>query len=167
MHITDLGNTVLASSFCHHIFHTLSLWFHNFIGRRGVVNRVPAFQPGGQGSIPGGARNFNSYPGIGCVSFMFSPAEALTLCWSHIQGCPPLCMCLVFWSIVSCSPYRHLTHGHLGCKSRGVQVLDWGRVNNWRRRDFIMLKNFLHIIPRTNYQFCAIWSLHGNAVHPD
>ena len=25
---------------------------------------------GGPGSIPGGVRNFNSYPGIGCVSFV-------------------------------------------------------------------------------------------------
>ena len=40
------------------------------IRRRGVVSRVPAFQPGGPGSIPGGVRNFNSYPGIGCVSFV-------------------------------------------------------------------------------------------------
>ena len=32
--------------------------------------RVPAFQPSGPGSIPGGVRNFNSYPEIGCVSFV-------------------------------------------------------------------------------------------------
>ena len=31
-------------------------------------------------------------------------------------------------------PYRHLTHGHLSCKSREVEVLDWGRVNTQRRR---------------------------------
>ena len=53
--------------------------------RRGVVGRVPAFQPGGSGSIPGGVRNFNFCPGIGYVSFVcvlsvLSPAEALTLC---------------------------------------------------------------------------------------
>ena len=29
------------------------------IRRRGVVGRVPAFQPGGPGSIPGWVRNFN------------------------------------------------------------------------------------------------------------
>ena len=40
------------------------------ISRRGVVGRVPAFQPGGPGSIPGGVRNFNFCPGIGCVSFV-------------------------------------------------------------------------------------------------
>ena len=92
-----------------------------FIRRRGVVGRVPAFQPCNPGSIPGGVRNLNPYPGIVCVSFVFcpvlSPAEALTLCWLHIQGGPPLCICLVFWSIDNCSSYRHLTHGHLGCKS--------------------------------------------------
>ena len=38
--------------------------------RRGVVGRVPAFQPGGPGSIPGGVRNFKFCPGIGCVSFI-------------------------------------------------------------------------------------------------
>ena len=40
------------------------------IRRRGVVGRVPAFQPGGPGLIPGGVRNFNFCPGIGCVSFV-------------------------------------------------------------------------------------------------
>ena len=35
-----------------------------------VVGRIPAFQPSDQGSIPGGIRNFNSYPGTGCVSFV-------------------------------------------------------------------------------------------------
>ena len=29
------------------------------ICRRGVAGSVPAFQPGGPGSIPGGVRNFN------------------------------------------------------------------------------------------------------------
>ena len=94
-----------------------------YIRRSDVVGRVPAFQTGGPGSIPGGVRNFNSYPRIGCVSFVFcpvlSPAEALTLCWPHIQGGLPLCICLVFWSIDNCSPYRHLTHEHLGCKVPG------------------------------------------------
>ena len=38
----------------------------------------------------------------GCPSSVFCPvlssAEALTLCWPHIRGVPPLCICLVFWS---------------------------------------------------------------------
>ena len=33
-----------------------------FIRRRVAVGRVPAFQPGGPGSIPGGVRNFNFRP---------------------------------------------------------------------------------------------------------
>ena len=40
------------------------------IRRRGVVGRVPAFQPGALCSIPGGVMNFNFRPGIGCVSFV-------------------------------------------------------------------------------------------------
>ena len=61
---------------------------------------------------------------FGCVSFVFypvlSPAEVLILCWPHIQGGPPFCICLVFWSIDNCSPYRHLIHGHLVCKALGM-----------------------------------------------
>ena len=40
------------------------------IRRRGVLGRVPAFQPGGTGSIPGGVKNFNFWHGIGCVSYV-------------------------------------------------------------------------------------------------
>ena len=111
----------------------ISEWQNGYLLRRGVVNRVPAFQPSG-------VRNFNFCPGIGgvCPLPVFCPvlssAEALTLCWPHIQGDPPLCISLVFWSRDCCSPYRHLTHGHLACKSLGVEVLDWGRVNKRRRR---------------------------------
>ena len=35
-----------------------------------MVGRVPAFQPGGPGSIPGVVRDFHFYPGIGCVYFI-------------------------------------------------------------------------------------------------
>ena len=35
-----------------------------------MVGRVPAFQPGGPGSISGGVRNFSFYPGTGCVLFV-------------------------------------------------------------------------------------------------
>ena len=94
------------------------------IRRRGVVGRVPAFHPGGPGSILDGVRNFNSYPGIGCASFLFClvlyPAEASTLCWPHIQGGPPLCIILVFWSIENCSPYRRLPTGILVVSPEGV-----------------------------------------------
>ena len=89
-----------------------------------MVGRVTAFQPGGQGSIPGGVRNFNSYPGIECVSFVCVLSCAVSGGGPNIvltthSGRPALCICLVFRSIDNCSPYRHLTHGHLGCKSRG------------------------------------------------
>ena len=40
------------------------------IRRRGVVGRVHGFHPGGPGSFPGGAGNFNFSPGIRCVSFV-------------------------------------------------------------------------------------------------
>ena len=43
---------------------------NNILRRRDVAGTVPAFQPGGPGSTPGGARNFNFYPAIGCSSFV-------------------------------------------------------------------------------------------------
>ena len=52
--------------------------------------------------------------GLG-VSPVLSPAEDLTLCWPHIPGGLPLCIGLLFWSKYCCYPYRHLTHGYLGC----------------------------------------------------
>ena len=92
--------------------------------RRGVVGRVPAFQlGGGPGLIPSGVRNFNSYPGTGCVFFVCvlycavsggGPGIVLT---TH-SGRLALCICLVFWAFHNCSHYRHLTHGSLGCKSK-------------------------------------------------
>ena len=42
-----------------------------YIHRHGMVGRVPAFQPGSLGSIPGWVRNFNFCPGIVCVSFVY------------------------------------------------------------------------------------------------
>ena len=36
----------------------------------GELPLVPAFLPGGLGSIPGRVRNFNFCPGIGCVYFV-------------------------------------------------------------------------------------------------
>ena len=70
--------------------------------------------------------------GIGCVSFVFvlscvvfggGPGIVLT---TH-SGRPAQ-------SRDCCSPYRRLTHGNLDCKSLGVSVRDWGRVNKRRRR---------------------------------
>ena len=41
-----------------------------FFRRHGVVGWVPAFQPGGPGSIPGRVTNFNFYPGNWCLSLV-------------------------------------------------------------------------------------------------
>ena len=85
-----------------------------------VVGRVPAFQPGGPGSIPGGVRNFNFCPGIGCVSFVFCPvlslAEARHCADPTFREARP---CVLVQRLFL-PPYRHLTHGHLACKSLGV-----------------------------------------------
>ena len=73
------------------------------IRRRGVVGRVPAFQPG-LGSIPGGVRNFNFCSGIGCMSFVLCPVLSSAEAPDHTfrKACP--CdICLVFWFIV-CAP---------------------------------------------------------------
>ena len=74
---------------------------------------------------------------------------ALTLCWPHIQGGPPLCICLVFWSTISCSPYslyRHVTHGHLGCIFQGCKSYIVGRINNRERKEeWYEIKGKVHI----------------------
>ena len=83
------------------VFYVLSLQliyniYSKFVRCRGVVGKIPAFQPGGPGLIPDWVKNFNFYSGSGCVSFVFcpmlSPAVALTSYWPHIQGAPPLNM---------------------------------------------------------------------------
>ena len=82
----------------------------------GIVGRVPVFQPGRLGLVPGRIKNFNLYPGTGCVSFVFCPvlflAVAPTLCWPDFQGSPPLCFCLVFWSTsqLILQPFRRFTY---------------------------------------------------------
>ena len=50
---------------------------------------------------------------------VLSLAVALILCLPHIQRGPSLCICLVFWSTVYCSPDRHLTNRHLSFISAG------------------------------------------------
>ena len=49
------------------------------VHRRGVAGNVPAFQLCGPGSVPGGVKNFNFYPGTGCVSFVFCPELSLAV----------------------------------------------------------------------------------------
>ena len=50
-----------------------------YMRRDGMVDRVPAFQPGCLGSIPGRVRDFNLYLGTGCVSFVFCPMWSLAV----------------------------------------------------------------------------------------
>ena len=107
---------------------SLALWFLTL----GIVNKsvtvawsiesLPSY-PATRVRSPAGSGILIPILGLGVCPFcsVLSPADALTLCWPHIQGGPPLCICLVFRSIDNCSPYRHLTHGYLGCKSRGCK----------------------------------------------
>ena len=44
--------------------------FYFQVYRRGEVDRLPAFQPGSPGSIPGMTIDFNLYFGTGCMSFV-------------------------------------------------------------------------------------------------
>ena len=73
------------------------------VKHRDVVGRIPAFQTGGPGSIPGDNRNFNLYYGTGCVSFVFVlscgvSGESPDVLLASDSGSP-----LVFWSKV-CAP---------------------------------------------------------------
>ena len=52
-----------------------------------------------------------------CVVSGGDPDIVLT---SH-AGRSAIVLCLVFWSTVCCSSYRHLTHEDLDCKSRGYK----------------------------------------------
>ena len=98
--------------------------------RSDVMVIIPAVQPGGPGSIIDGVRQFNLYPGIWYVSFVFCPvlslAVALTFCSPHIHALVLLSSVLVH---ICGFPYRHMTIGNLDCKFRWVVVLYWGRVN--------------------------------------
>ena len=95
------------------------------IRHRGVFDKVPAFEPGSPGSIPGGVRNFNFCPGIGYVSFVCVLSYVVSsrgpdIVLSTHSGRPALYICLVFWFKDCCSPYTHLTNGHFCCKPRAM-----------------------------------------------
>ena len=98
----------------------------HFVRRRGVVDRVLAFQPGGPCSISGGVLNFNFYPGTECVSHVCvvygsGPDFLLTTDFRKIRPCVSNVMVHSL-----CFPYRHLTQGLC------VKVLHWGKVKNRR-----------------------------------
>ena len=80
---------------------------------RSMVGRKPAFQHGA-----GTRFRFQEGPEIiiPILGLDVCPlCSALTLCLPHIQEDLPLCIYLVLWSKVCCSPYRHLDY-----KPRGV-----------------------------------------------
>ena len=99
-----------------------SSYDNNCIRRRGVVCRYLPSNPAAWVRFPERSGILISDLGLSvCPLSVFCPvmcpAEALTLSWPHIQKSLSLCICPVFLSKDCCSPYRHLTHGHLGCKS--------------------------------------------------
>ena len=81
--------------------------------------------PSKPGSVPGGAGNCNIYLGTGRVSLVyilscvFSGSGPFIVLTTH-SGRFDLVYLSSVWSPDCCSPCRHLTHGHLGCKYRGV-----------------------------------------------
>ena len=86
--------------------------------------------------FPSGTRIWISILGLGVCS-LYSVLCCLQRwplykCWPHIQGGPPLCICLVFRSTVCCSPYNYLTHGKLDCMSQGGVSPTLGRINQGR-----------------------------------
>ena len=98
----------------------------------------PYFAIRGQDSIPGGVRNFNLYPGTGCVSFFFvlscvasgGGPDVLTT-YSERSALVYLSSGLVYNLLL---PYRHLTHEHLCCMSLRMYVLHSGRIINRERK---------------------------------
>ena len=97
-----------------------------------MVDRIPAFQPGGLSSIPGGVRDFIIYPGTGCMPLVcvlsytvsFGGPDILVIRDSERPDLVYLSSVLVHGIALI---YRHLTHGYLGCKSpgRGVCPILW------------------------------------------
>ena len=106
--------------------------FHRCI----VIGIIPTFQTAAaRVRFPAGSGILISILGLGVCPFSVQfLAVALTFWWAEIQGSPPLCICLVFWSLVSALPTSIWTHGHLGCKSREVKVLYCRRVNTKSRK---------------------------------
>ena len=114
------------------------IYFYKFVAMAWSVESLPS-NPAARVGFPAGTGILIYVLGLGvCPLSVFCPvlssAEDLTLCWPHIQGGPPLCICLVFWSRDCCSPYMHLTHGHLACKSLGGVSPRLGRIDKRRSK---------------------------------
>ena len=103
----------------------LNFYSNLFVRLCGVVGRIPAFQLCAPGSIPGRVRDFNLYPGTGCVYFLFVLSCVVS------SGGPVILLAtgrgrlaLVYLSSVQVhslySAYRHLTYWYSGCLSEGV-----------------------------------------------
>ena len=113
-----------------------NLLYLDEVRRRGVVSRVPAFQPGSPGSIPGRVRNLNFNPGTGRESFVYVlpcvvSGSDLDILLTTDSERPVFGTCLMFWSRDCCFLDWHLTHGCLDCKSRGCSSYYTSeRVNN-------------------------------------
>ena len=110
---------------------------------------------GSLGSISGGIRYFNSYVMCPLCCFWRWPWH----CAEHTFREAHRWVCLVFWFRVSCSLYRHLTHGHFGDNFQWMQVLYWRRISN-RERKYITQKE-RRKNQSVDYDFCEnqLWKL--------
>ena len=93
----------------------------------GVVGTIPDFQLGGTSSD--GDRNFNPYPGTGCVCVLCvlscvvsggSPDILLTTDseWPELELLSSVAYLSIVWL-----PYKYLTHAPLGCKSHTSYIV--------------------------------------------
>ena len=151
-------------------------WKSLIVLYRGVVGRVPAFQPGGPGSIPVGVKKYNFYSEIACVTFAFFcpvlflavPPPPDIVLTTH-SGRRALMYLIVFWFTMCCSPYRRLTYGHLDCKSRGCKsyinhqgVLPKGKsftasAGTYSRLQFRRRQVFHRKLRKQGYSFTSDW----------
>ena len=118
-----------------------------------MVGKVPAFQPSGQDSVPGKVRDFNLYPGIGCVSFVFCPVlsqEGPTLWWLQIQGGNPCNR------VHSMAPHTNIWPMDIyNASPWGCLLYIEGRVNTRKRKkDFYIINDIIKDkVPERKYMF--------------
>ena len=79
-----------------HLRHLASRPCSTVVRSRGVIDRVPDFQPDGPVRFPARPDILISILGLGVCPLSVLSLAVATLCWPHIQGGPPLCICLVF-----------------------------------------------------------------------